>query len=197
MNPSVMVRLHKEIDAALSDESLGSNRQDRADTYIRKTDTLLHYCYLESGRLHPVLFYSLPELTADPKIIHGYYIPPKTSILIDTYTLNREAPVWGTDGHVFRPDRFGELLPTQYRYSYWRFGLGPRKCVGISFGDKIIKTILMGIMENYSVEVVDNYLGEDLTKFVHAPAGTMLFTPKAGQDLDLPALLLYVLFPAR
>jgi gliotoxin/aspirochlorine/mycotoxins biosynthesis cytochrome P450 monooxygenase len=181
MNPSVMQRVHAEIDAALSDESLGSNREDRAGAYIRKTDTLLHYCYLESGRLHPVLFYSLPELTADPKIIHGYHIPSKTSVLIDTYTLNRDAPVWGTDGHVFRPDRFGELLPTQYRYSYWRFGLGPRKCVGLNFGDKIIKTVLMGIMEKYSVEVVDNHLGEDNTKFVHAPAGTMFFTPRQGK----------------
>jgi len=59
--------------------------------------------------------------------------------------------------------------------------LGPRKCVGINFGDKIIKTVLMGIMENYSVEVVDNHLGEDMTKFVHAPAGTMLFTPREGK----------------
>ena len=58
--------------------------------------------------------------------------------------------------------------------------MGPKKCVCINFGDKIIKTILMGIMEKYSVEVVDNYLGEDLTKFVHAPAGTMLFTPRQG-----------------
>ena len=181
MNPPVMQRLHTEIDAALSGGSLGSNREDRADAYIRKTDTLLHYCYLESGRLHPVLFYSLPELTAEPKIIRGYYIPPKTSVLIDTYTLNRDASVWGTDGHVFRPDRFGELLPTQYRYSYWRFGLGPRKCVGVNFGDKIIKTVLMGIMEKYSVRVVDDRLGEDYTKFVHAPSGTMLFTPRRGK----------------
>jgi len=181
MNPPAMARLHKEIDAALSDESLGSNRQDRADTYIRKTDTFLHYCNLESGRLRPVLFYSFPELTAEPKIIHGYYIPPKTSVLVDAYTLNRDAPVWGADGHVFRPDRFSELLLTQYRYSYWRFGLGPRKCLGIHFGDKIIKSAVMGIMEKYSVEVVNNHLEEDPKKFAHAPAGTMLFTPRQGK----------------
>jgi len=59
--------------------------------------------------------------------------------------------------------------------------LGPRKCVGINFGDKIIKTVMMGIIENYSVEVVDNYLGEDYTKFVHAPAGTMILTPRQGK----------------
>lgn len=56
--------------------------------------------------------------------------------------------------------------------------MGPRKCLGINFADKIVKTILMGIMEKYSVEVVGNHLGEDSTKFVHAPAGTMLFTPR-------------------
>jgi cytochrome P450 len=181
MHPPFMARLQKELDAALSDESLGSNRQDRADAYIRKTDTLLHYCYLESGRLHPILFYSLPELTADPKIIHGYYIPAKTSVLIDTFTLNRDAPVWGTDGHVFRPDRFGEVLPAQYRYSCWRFGMGPRKCMGLTFADKIIKTILVAVLEKYDVEMADNYLGNDATKFIHAPSGKILFTPRQGK----------------
>jgi Cytochrome P450 len=70
--------------------------------------------------------YALPELTHDPKVIRGYYIPPKTSMLIDAYTLNRSAPIWGDDGNSFRPDRFASITPTQYRYSYWRFGIGPR-----------------------------------------------------------------------
>jgi cytochrome P450 len=58
----------------------------------------------------------------------GYYIPPKSSIVVDGYTLNRTARVWGDDPNVFRPERFAGLSSAEYRYSFWRFGLGPR-CV--------------------------------------------------------------------
>lgn len=55
MHPDIQARLAAEVQAALKDESLGSNRAERQDAYFRKTNTLLHYCYLESGRLNPVL----------------------------------------------------------------------------------------------------------------------------------------------
>lgn len=51
-----------------------------------------------------------------------------------------------------------------------------RKCVGQNFGDKIVKIVLSAIIENYSVELKDNYLSEDPTKFVHAPSGSLILT---------------------
>jgi hypothetical protein len=53
-----------------------------------------------------------------------------------------------------------------------------RKCVGQNFGDKIVKTIVCGLMENYHVELKDNYITEDHTKFVNAPSGMLIFTPR-------------------
>lgn len=52
--------------------------------------------------------------------------------------------------------------------------------MGINFADKIVKTILMTVVEKYEVEVMDHWLGEEKTKFVNAPSGMMMFTPRDG-----------------
>jgi gliotoxin/aspirochlorine/mycotoxins biosynthesis cytochrome P450 monooxygenase len=99
--------------------------------------------------------YSLPEITAEPKVIRGFHVPANTPVLIDAFTLNRKSDVWGPDGEAFRPERFAALgmSPTQYRYAFWRFGLGPRKCLGQHFGDMIIKSCVFQIFANYKVEL--------------------------------------------
>lgn len=61
-------------------------------------------------------------------MLGGYLIPTQTSVIVDVHNLNRRSPVWGDDGDTFRPDRFANLQPMQYRYAYLRFGFGPREC---------------------------------------------------------------------
>lgn len=55
MEPDVQAKLHAEIIAALNNPELGKTREDRVEAYVVKTDTYLHYCNQESGRLRPVL----------------------------------------------------------------------------------------------------------------------------------------------
>jgi len=182
-NPDIQARLIQEIKDALNDESLGATPAERRDSYVRRNNSLLHYCYLESARLDPIVSFALPDVTHDAKVIHGYYIPPKTPVVIDTYNLNRTSPIWGNDGHSFRPDRFDGLPATQYRYAFWRFGIGPRKCVGMNFGDKIVKVIIATIVENYQLQLENNYLGENKEMFFHGPKGTVILTPRDGRKI--------------
>lgn len=58
-NKDYQTRLRKEISEALANPEYGPTRNDRIGNYLRKQDTLLHYCYLESGRLRPILCMSL------------------------------------------------------------------------------------------------------------------------------------------
>ncbi|KAJ3160036.1 hypothetical protein HDU86_001301 [Geranomyces michiganensis] len=128
-NPTWQERLRDEIRA----------ESEPLQAYVKRSDTLAHRIYLESGRLRPVLWYSLPEVTAEAKRIQGYHIPAGTSVLIDAHVLNRTSPVWGKDGKDYNLDRFEKLQVIGYRYAFWRFGIGSRKCVGQYFGDRLSK----------------------------------------------------------
>jgi hypothetical protein len=52
--------------------------------------------------------------------------------------------------------------------------------VGINFADKIVKTILLAVVEKYHVQIVEGSCTEEKTKFVNAPAGMMTWTPRDG-----------------
>jgi cytochrome P450 len=183
LNPAVQTRLYEDIKAASNDESLGDTPTERRETYVRKFDNLLNYCYLESARLRPIFCYSFSGITHDAKVMSGYYIPPRSTIVIDGYTLNRTAPIWGDDPTVFRPERFATITPTQYRYSLWRFGIGPRKCIAQHFADKMTKAAVAEVLEHYEVTLKDNYVTHNPAMFVYAPKGTLILTPRDGRKV--------------
>ena len=58
-----------------------------------------------------------------------------------------------------------------------------RKCVGLNFGDKIVKVVLATIIENYQMELKDNYFTENKEMFFHGPKGTMILTPRDGRKI--------------
>lgn len=109
-------------------------------------------------------------MTAEEKEILGYRIPANTSVLIDAATLNRSSPCWSPDGDVYRPERFASLSPTEYRYSFWRFGLGPRKCVGQFFADKIVKMFLFHALRSFEYELSTEVVKKE-NLFVQTPEG--------------------------
>jgi hypothetical protein len=43
--------------------------------------------------------------------------------------------------------------------------------------------ILMVVIEKYHVRVMDDWLAEEKTKFVNAPAGMMIWTPRDGAKI--------------
>jgi len=178
MRPDIQQRLADEIKASCDDTSLGATPVERREAYARKTNTLLHYCYLEAIRLRPLFCYSFSGTTHDAKVMNGYYIPPKSIVVIDGYTLNRSAPVWGDDPNVFRPDRFASLSPMDYRYSLWRYGMGPRKCLAMNFAEPIVKLATAAIVEHYHVSLRDNEVTSNNGLFFYSPMGVLSFTPR-------------------
>ncbi|KND04265.1 uncharacterized protein SPPG_00001, partial [Spizellomyces punctatus DAOM BR117] len=175
-NPEAQEKARKELFEALNNPQYGATEKERTAKYIEKQNTFLHFCVLEATRLVPLLFYSLPEVTAEEKLICGYRIPANTSVLIDANTLNRTAPIWQPDGDSYRPERFASISPTEYRYAFWRFGIGPRKCVGQFFGDKIAKMFLFHALRRFEFEIVGTVTKKkDL--FVQTPECTFRVRP--------------------
>ncbi|KAL1919657.1 uncharacterized protein VTP21DRAFT_1588 [Calcarisporiella thermophila] len=180
-NSRVQSKLRVEILDILGDKS-GPELMSTIEKYINRQDTLLHYTYLESARLNPIAWLSLPEVTSEDKILgNGYKIPKGTSVVIATNILNTKDPVWGNDGDVFRPERFATLSPNQYRYSFWRFGMGTRQCVGKYFAPLMIKSLITAILSKYNISVVGHDECSEIPtrpdRFVSTPIAELKFTP--------------------
>ena len=157
--------LQAEIKARKSEASY-----DVAD-YIAHSNSLLHCTTLESLRISPALrefdktskspscasadviflVFSPAECTAVEKNICGYCIPAGTPTVIDMRRLNTNIGVWGSDAEVFRPERFLDMPPAQYRYAMLRFGIGPGKCMGKNMADVLLKMTTIAVLEKYSL----------------------------------------------
>ncbi|KAK8143562.1 hypothetical protein G3M48_007056 [Beauveria asiatica] len=144
-NPDFQESLRQEMAQMKSDPSYDVQQ------YIAKRDVLLHYAILESLRMRPVLWFSLPEKTAIDKEIGGYYVPSGSTVVIDWKRLNTAPVVWGDDSEMFRPERFAGMSPLSYRHAFLRFGFSRERCLGKNISDIILKTILMATLESYTL----------------------------------------------
>lgn len=169
-NQSFQAALREEIAATQSQESY--NIKD----YIAKKDTLLHYAVMESIRMCPALWFSLPEKTAIDKVIEGYYIPAGTTIIMDWKRLNTTPAIWGSDSELFRPERFASMSPMSYRYAFLRFGFGRERCLGKNIAEIMLKLVLISIVQQYDMKPGKND-GIRQDKFTVTSDGEIGFTP--------------------
>nr|POE52794.1 cytochrome p450 71b29 [Quercus suber] len=89
---------------------------------------------------------SVPRETSACVKFRGYDIPPKTRVLINVFTIQRDPKIWDRP-EEFVPDRFQdnqvdfkgldfELIP---------FGGGRRGCPGMSFGVAIAEYVIANL----------------------------------------------------
>ncbi|CAD6584966.1 MAG: hypothetical protein ASARMPREDX12_001803 [Alectoria sarmentosa] len=124
--------------------------------YLLSSSTLLAASILESARLRPLAAFSVPQATPTDRTLGGFVVPAGTNFVVDAYALNVRNPYWGDNSTEYRPKRFLERGPTETRYHYWRFGFGPRTCMGKYVADLILKIILAHLIENYRLSLVGN-----------------------------------------
>ncbi|KAL6301175.1 cytochrome P450 [Sparassis latifolia] len=170
--------LYPEIQEEVRAEVLAVDESNpkALETYLSSTTNLLHLVHSESARLHPVLWYNIPEVISVDKTISGYRVPRGTSVCVSTYHLNTNPSVWGTDAQTFRPSRFTEMLPNKYRHAFWRYGLGPRQCLGKNFALLIVKLVAMKALRKYRIETIGE-IGFDKAQFTVTPQALLRFTP--------------------
>jgi cytochrome P450 len=118
-NPSVLVRVHAELTAALGRREPGWADLERLP--------LLRAVVDESLRLYPPAWVVTRTALADD-VVAGVDVPAGTLVIVCTWALHRDPAVWEAPGE-FRPDRFlaGARPPSG---SYVPFGAGPRLCIG-------------------------------------------------------------------
>ncbi|KAF2092842.1 cytochrome P450, partial [Rhizodiscina lignyota] len=126
------------------------------EAYLRREDTLLAACILEASRLHPVLPFSNPEAAEEDKMVDGYVIPRNTDVIVDSYAINVDNPYWENASEF---DPFRHLEPKDramnaQRYNMWRFGFGPRQCLGKNVADIILRVIVAELMKRYELRLM-------------------------------------------
>jgi cytochrome P450 len=139
--------------------------------YLLDSSTFLAACISESARLRPLAAFSVPQAAPTARVIGGYYFPAGTNFVIDSYALNQRNPFWGDDSTTFRPERFLERNRVQARYNYWRFGFGPRQCMGKHIADVMIRVLLVQIMEEFELSMVQSGKdwGRDMETWINHP----------------------------
>lgn len=127
------------------------------ESYLQSNSTLLASCITESSRLKPLAAFSVPQSAPTDREVGGYVIPAGTNFIVDSYALNvRNESFWGADAATYRPDRFLEprMRKTKLRYHFWRFGFGPRQCMGKYVADLIIRQLVVFLVQRFDLLLV-------------------------------------------
>jgi cytochrome P450 len=101
-------------------------------------DEYLKAVVQETLRVRPVISNVLRRLTEQMEI-GGHVLPAGVSVVPSIYLLHRRADVY-PQPHQFRPERFLEKAPGTY--TWIPFGGGVRRCLGASFAQFEIETVL-------------------------------------------------------
>ncbi|KAI4154654.1 MAG: hypothetical protein LQ340_001541 [Diploschistes diacapsis] len=166
-HPSVQGQLLDEIAASATATVQGEGEgegevkvgkaRDPRKRYLLSSSTLLSACVLESARLRPLATFSVPQSAPTARVIEGYALPAGTNFVVDADALNVRNAFWGpeADARAYRPQRFLERQGAAgLRYQYWRFGFGPRQCLGKYVADVIVRGLLAGLVERFEVGFV-------------------------------------------
>lgn len=146
-HPDVQDRLRSEAQAALD--------EGRLHAYAQSESTYLAACVLESSRLKPLAAFSVPQAAPTAREVDGYVIPAGTNFIVDAYALNIRSDTWAPDKTAYRPDRFLTRRGTELRYRFWRFGFGPRQCMGKYVADLVIRMTLVHLVLGYELSRLD------------------------------------------
>jgi cytochrome P450 len=150
-HPASQSHLYNELLTALGNAEAMDT--EALDTYINASGTYLSFCVSESARVRPIAAFSVPQAAPTTRVVGGYRIPAGTSITVDSYALNIRNPFWGKDGASFRPERWAELKPSETRYNAWRFGFGPRNCMGKHLAEKMLRVALVQLLRDYELNI--------------------------------------------
>ncbi|XP_010494611.1 PREDICTED: cytochrome P450 705A5 [Camelina sativa] len=148
-NPKIFQRVREEIDSVVGKTRL-----------IQETD-LPNLPYLEAVikealRLHPSVPFLVREFR-DECTIGGFYVPNKTTLVVNVYAMMRDTDFW-EDPDEFKPERFlassrKEEDVKERFFNYIPFGSGRRKCPGSNLGSIFIGTVIGMMVQCFDWEI--------------------------------------------
>ncbi|KAI0452596.1 cytochrome P450 [Xylaria acuta] len=151
-NHHVQDQVRQEIRAARQAGTAGSGWE----RYLQSSSTLLAASILEASRLKPLAAFTVPQAAPTDRVVSGFLVPAGTNYIVDTYALNIKNVYWGDnkeDREAYRPSRFLDKKQSELRYQFWRFGFGPRQCLGKYVVDIVLRAIVAFLVEDYQLSL--------------------------------------------
>lgn len=105
-------------------------------------------------------------------------------IIIPVDAIHNDPEIY-QDPERFDPDRFSqENIASRHRYSFLPFGEGPRKCIGMQFGELQTKTGIISLIKNFKFSTcteTENTIKMDVNrKFIVPQNGIQLLVKKVN-----------------
>lgn len=140
-NPTAMKKVQEEIRTIIG-------KKQKIETEDIKKMEYMNCVIKESLRLHPPIPLLLPRETSSNVNLEGYQIPPKTSVWINVWAIQRDPKIWERPDE-FIPERFMEKNSVDFKgqdFEFVPFGSGRRKCIGMSFGLASFECVLANLL---------------------------------------------------
>ncbi|MFF7371553.1 cytochrome P450 [Streptomyces tricolor] len=136
--------------------------------------------FKEALRVRPVIHNVARRLT-EPIELGGYRLPAGVSVLPSIGAVQCDPRLWGPDARLFRPERWLEGTPPQN--AWIPFGGGARRCLGATFAQVEVETVLAAVLRAVELRAVDP--GDEGSAMNHI---TMI--PKRGARVSVVRRLL-------
>ncbi|TYH86803.1 hypothetical protein ES332_D01G070600v1 [Gossypium tomentosum] len=156
-HPRVMVALQKELEIVV-----GRNRM------VEESD-LPKLAYLdmvikESFRLHPVAPLLIPHESTEDVTVNRYFIPKKSRLLVNTWSMGRNPKIWSSNAEEFFPERFKDrkIDLRGHDFELIPFGTGRRGCPGMQLALVNMRIILAQLAHCFDWELPGGMLPNEL-----------------------------------
>lgn len=140
-NPSVVKKLHQEIDEVLGDRPV--------EVEDLREFTYLNMVIQEVLRMYPPAAITAREVAADD-VIDGYTVPKGAQVYIPIWGIHHDRRYWDRP-YAFDPERWRpEEVSKRPRYSFFPFGGGNRVCIGEQFARMEMQIVLITLLQQFT-----------------------------------------------
>ncbi|KAK8959492.1 Cytochrome P450 71A9 [Platanthera guangdongensis] len=155
-NPEVMTKVQDEVRAVAGGEEMINEEHLPKMTYLKAV-------VKEVLRLHPPIPLLLPRESTEECQIQGYRIPKQTRVIVNAWSMGRDAAYW-EDPEEFKPERFvGSALDFKGReFQFIPFGAGRRICPGMSFAIVVVELALANLLRRFDWKLPNGMAIEDM-----------------------------------
>ncbi|KAK1371660.1 putative flavonoid 3-hydroxylase [Heracleum sosnowskyi] len=155
-HPQVMDKVQKELAEVVGMHKLVDESDLESLVY-------LNMVIREVFRLHPPSPLLLPHQSIEDCNIDGFFIPKKTTVMVNVYAIGRDSEVWN-DAEDFIPERFiGSNIDIRGQdFELLPFGSGRRGCPGMQLGIIMVRLVVATLVHCFDWKLPNGMMPSEL-----------------------------------